>query len=194
MPRAESDYRWIKIFEGVNHSSHIAAALAASRRVRLVDGEMLIEAGQQNHHLYILLTGRMEARLTQDATQTGMPISPGEAIGEMSIIDGYTASAYVYSVGGEIDAYRDNAHGLPLSRLLNGRLRNHHFGTPLPCGFHAASSGRGSPFHSLGVPRWYSPHHAWRPTQGNVQRCAWLGVSVPANCGGKRWQVPPVIS
>ncbi len=33
--------------------------------------------------------------------------------------------------------------------VLNGRLRHHHFGTSLPCGF-AAPSGRGSPFHSLG--------------------------------------------
>ena len=34
--------------------------------------------------------------------------------------------------------------------VLNGRLRHHHFGTSLPCGF-AAPSGRGSPFHSLGA-------------------------------------------
>ena len=34
--------------------------------------------------------------------------------------------------------------------VSNGRLRHHHFGTPLPCGFNAASSERGSPFHSLG--------------------------------------------
>ena len=33
----------------------------------------------------------------------------------------------------------------------NGRLRHHHFGTLLPCGFSAAPSGWGSPFHSLGI-------------------------------------------
>ena len=33
--------------------------------------------------------------------------------------------------------------------VSNGRLQHHHFGTPLPCGFTAATSERGSPFHSL---------------------------------------------
>ena len=36
--------------------------------------------------------------------------------------------------------------------VSNGRLQHHHFGTPLPCGFTAATSERGSPFHSLGIP------------------------------------------
>ena len=36
--------------------------------------------------------------------------------------------------------------------VSNGRLQHHHFGTPLPCGFNSASSGRGSPFHSLALP------------------------------------------
>ena len=35
--------------------------------------------------------------------------------------------------------------------VSNGRLRHHHFGTPMPCGFNSAPSGRGSPFHSLDI-------------------------------------------
>jgi phosphoserine phosphatase RsbU/P len=134
MSGAPLDYSWIPIFEGINHSSHIAAALTASRRIRLRDGEMLIEAGRPNHHLYILLSGQMQARLTQDDAQTGMPISPGEAIGELSIIDGHAASAYVYAVGeSELLAMHEDdfwRHLAPipkvmrnLTRLITHRLR-----------------------------------------------------------------------
>lgn len=127
------DYRWISIFTDVDHPQ-VTAALSAGRRMRLGDGEMLIEAGRENHHLYILLQGRMEARLTQDGARQGMPIAPGEVMGEMSVIDGRTTSAYVYSVGEsevlavhEDDFWRQIAP-LPnvmrnLTRLMTYRLR-----------------------------------------------------------------------
>jgi len=133
MSRAEHDYRWISIFSDVA-PDEVDRALAASRPLRLADGEMLIAAGQENHHLYLLLSGRMEARLTLDASQPGMPILPGEVMGEMSVIDGHTTSAYVYAVGEcdllavhEDDFWRCIAP-LPnvmrnLTRLMTHRLR-----------------------------------------------------------------------
>ena len=51
---------------------------------------------------------------------------------------------------GKINSQSDNLHRLPLSRLLDG-LQHSHLGTSMPCGFTPAFSGRGSPFHSLGV-------------------------------------------
>lgn len=84
---------------------------------------MLIEAGQDNHHLYILLSGCMEARLTKDSPK-GMPISPGEPIGEMSIIDGRKTSAYVYSVGAsEVLAVHENDFWLRVASVP-GIMRN----------------------------------------------------------------------
>lgn len=93
------DYAKIKVFEGVAITADLAGALSASHRFRLQDGETLIEAGRDNHHLYILLAGQMEVRLTQDTAQFGMPITPGNTIGEMSIVDGGKTSAFVCSVG-----------------------------------------------------------------------------------------------
>ena len=93
------DHGWIHIFEGVGDSPDIRAALAASRRIPLADGQMLLAAGAENHHLYILASGRMEVRLTRDETHARMHIAPGEVFGEMSIIDGRCTSAYVYSAG-----------------------------------------------------------------------------------------------
>ena len=51
---------------------------------------------------------------------------------------------------GEIDANVQNGHGLPLPSELM-RVRTSHRGTSLPVAATAASSGRGSPFHSLGA-------------------------------------------
>ncbi len=128
------DYGWIKIFEDVTPSPNIDAVLSASERIRLADGEMLIEADQENHHFYILISGEMGVRLTREDTQPGMPIMPGEPIGEMSIIDGRKTSAYVYSVGkSEVLAIREQDFWRHLAthprvmrnltRLITHRLR-----------------------------------------------------------------------
>lgn len=92
------DYHLIHLFRDAP-ASRIAEVLATCRRIRLSDGERLIEAGQDNHHLYFLLAGHLEARLTSDPMYAGMRIAPGEAIGEMSILDGHRTSAHVYAVG-----------------------------------------------------------------------------------------------
>lgn len=76
-----------------------AELLAGCTQLTLQDGELLIDVGQDNHHLYILTRGRMAALLTGDSAQPGFPIVPGELIGDMSIIDGQPVSARVISVG-----------------------------------------------------------------------------------------------
>lgn len=127
------DYSWIPIFAEVDHPQ-LAAILSASRSIRLTDGELLLEAGQENHHLYILLSGQMEARLTLENSQPGMPIYPGEVIGEMSIIDGGMTSAYVNSAGdSELlvmheEAFWSQVAPLPnvmrnMTRLVTHRMR-----------------------------------------------------------------------
>ncbi len=61
----------------------------------LAPGEVLLEPGQANHHLYLLLNGRLEVRLKSSDSPVADVIEAGECIGEMSIIDGQPASAYV---------------------------------------------------------------------------------------------------
>ncbi len=94
----ELDYREIQLFRDIS-APQVADILSSCRRIRLVDGERLIEAGQENHYLYLLVDGLMEARLAGGASHAGMQIAAGEAIGEMSILDGQLTSAHVYSVG-----------------------------------------------------------------------------------------------
>lgn len=73
----------------------VEALLAASPRRSLAPGETIIAPGEENHSLYILLTGKMEVRLDNPGTPVSFPILPGECIGEMSIIENRPTSAWV---------------------------------------------------------------------------------------------------
>lgn len=88
----------IQLFKDVP-AEQLAAVTHAIECRYLRDGEKLLSAGQDNHYLFMLAEGRMEARLTLDPAHAGIPIETGESIGELSIIDGQQTSASVYSLG-----------------------------------------------------------------------------------------------
>lgn len=126
-------HRHILLFQDAS-DAEIAEVVAACQVLRLSDGERLIEAGRENHTLYLLKRGRMAAYLTGDTDIEGMPIAEGETIGEMSLLDGQSTSANVHAVGecellalGETDFWRVLAP-LPgvmrnLTRMITHRLR-----------------------------------------------------------------------
>lgn len=86
------------IFQGVEEPQALLSTLPTARMIRLVNGELLLEADADNHHLYILLSGSLEVRLKRDALACAY-VRPGESVGEMSLIDGNLTSAFVLSVG-----------------------------------------------------------------------------------------------
>ncbi len=92
------DLRTFALFRDVDDEP-LTAVIAGARRLSLSDGETLLVSGQRNNHLYILLSGRMAALLPGDLSQRGMVIQPGEAIGEMSLLDGRRTSANVVAQG-----------------------------------------------------------------------------------------------
>ena len=57
-------------------------------------GDTLIHLGQPNHFLYVLLSGRLRIHLKLSADPIAV-LPPGEIVGELSLIDGQPASAYV---------------------------------------------------------------------------------------------------
>jgi sigma-B regulation protein RsbU (phosphoserine phosphatase) len=115
----------------------IDSLLASCERRHLVDGEFLLEPGQENHHLYLLLRGGMKAFLSREVGAAGFDIGPGECIGEMSMVDGRPVSALVVSTGvnellvvpGEL--FWEHLAGQPgvarnLLRLMSSRMRENH--------------------------------------------------------------------
>lgn len=88
----------IALFHGLA-PEFIETLLARCEERQLEDGDVLVQPGEDNHHLYILRQGRMSVHLTSDDSRPGFDIAAGECIGEMSIIDGQPVSARVVSRG-----------------------------------------------------------------------------------------------
>ena len=87
------------IFEGVDIKT-IELLLPQFEFRSLKEGEVLITSGQENHKLYLLLLGNLQVYLSNfdelsAGVKLGFMISPGECIGEMSILENKLVSAYV---------------------------------------------------------------------------------------------------
>ncbi|MEE3718263.1 SpoIIE family protein phosphatase [Tumidithrix elongata RA019] len=91
------------VFEGIDLQT-IERLLPYFRIKSIEAGEVLIAPGQENHHLYLLLLGELRIylaifdELNPNSEMWGI-ISPGECIGEMSIIENKPVSARVVADG-----------------------------------------------------------------------------------------------
>jgi sigma-B regulation protein RsbU (phosphoserine phosphatase) len=65
----------------------------------LEDGEILLSPNIPNKYLYILLSGKLNVALDSPESPPSYTVTPGECVGEMSIIDGSPVSAYVIADG-----------------------------------------------------------------------------------------------
>jgi sigma-B regulation protein RsbU (phosphoserine phosphatase) len=83
------------MFKGADPRA-VEDAIGDSPVVELRAGEVLLEIGQPNHCVYILLTGQLNAYLDrQIRPDQAIVISAGQVLGEISVIDGKPASAQV---------------------------------------------------------------------------------------------------
>ncbi|MCB0163387.1 MAG: cyclic nucleotide-binding domain-containing protein, partial [Anaerolineae bacterium] len=57
--------------------------------------EMLLARGEENHSLYLVISGQLKVCLDATGSDISFLIEPGECIGEMSIIEERLTSAYV---------------------------------------------------------------------------------------------------
>jgi len=90
---ARSELENISLLRGVALES-IQDLLQDCRVQELKKGSVLINAGQPNHFLYLLLSGRLRIHLKLEIDPLTV-LEPGEVVGELSLIDGQPASAYV---------------------------------------------------------------------------------------------------
>jgi diguanylate cyclase (GGDEF)-like protein len=84
----------IKLFQFVDLES-IKGILDACTFRSLTAGEVLITAGQQNRTVYFLLEGHVRVHLTSLQSEPTATLGPGESVGEMSVLDHQTTSAFV---------------------------------------------------------------------------------------------------
>ncbi len=67
---------------------------------KLEKGEILLQAGQANDTLFMVLSGRLSVHLATPKSDAVAFLEPGQTVGEMSVIDESSASAYVVAAEG----------------------------------------------------------------------------------------------
>jgi len=82
------------ILSGVNPKLRRQIAEAGEHR-RLAASEVLIAQGDSGGTLFFLLAGTLEVRLDDAESETIAVIETGETVGELSVLDGSRASAFV---------------------------------------------------------------------------------------------------
>lgn len=136
-----SDYRrtlleGLDLFKGVNPED-IADLLTQCGRRDLAAGEMLIEPGERNEHVYVVLSGALTVHVGATDNPPLARMEAGACVGEMSIIEDRDPSAFV--IGSEashllaihqgvlwkmVDASHDFAKNLLV--VLSERVRSHN--------------------------------------------------------------------
>ena len=121
------------LFRNVGLES-IEPYLEELREVRLADGEVLLTPGQQNAFIYMLVAGRLQVYLETLEYPPLLTLDPGECVGEMSLVDHGSTSAYVTAEGecrllamgrDTVWAMVNNSHGVARNLLyvLSRRVR-----------------------------------------------------------------------
>ena len=73
----------------------VAELLSACAEISLAADDHLLRAGESNRGIYSIIEGTVEVRLSQPACEPILSIGPGGVVGELSIINGVSASADV---------------------------------------------------------------------------------------------------
>ena len=115
----------------------VAHVLKDCRVTSLKRGETLLERGQRNSSLYLLLEGELRVYLGGHDLPEHAVLGPGECVGELSLIDGGNTTALVMAAEDTrmlvvphdkvwllVDSSHDIAHNL--LGILAGRIRNNN--------------------------------------------------------------------
>lgn len=88
------ELRKLEVLQRVELESVLGLLEACPLR-RLEAGEVLLEAGQTNHTLYMVLAGKLSVHLDSPQSEPVAFLAPGQTVGEMSVLDDSPASAFV---------------------------------------------------------------------------------------------------
>ena len=123
-----------KLFRGIGLGS-VEHILKGCQVITLKSGATLLEAGQKNTSLYLVLDGELRVYLDGTGLPAHAVLGPGECAGELSLVDGGNTSARVMAaqdtrmlvvphelVWSMVDDSNDIARNL--LAILAGRIRN----------------------------------------------------------------------
>lgn len=122
-----------QLFANVGLES-IEHLLDSCEQRKLERGEHLLEPGAANSHLYVILDGELRVYLSDRNLPAHAVLGPGDCVGEMSLLDGETASALVLAARDSnllavphevLWSLVDCSHGVArnLLALITGRMR-----------------------------------------------------------------------
>ena len=89
-----AELKRISVLDGVT-SQQAKRIIAACPVVSLPEGVMLLEAGQRQNTVYMIVSGRLSVHLESAETDAIAFLDAGETVGEISVIDARPGSAYV---------------------------------------------------------------------------------------------------
>jgi sigma-B regulation protein RsbU (phosphoserine phosphatase) len=93
--RRHANLGWLSLFQGADESS-VIEAIGDSEVLLLPPNDVLLQPGDANNMVYLVLSGQLAAILGEGgALDRQIPIFPGECLGELSAIDGKPVSALV---------------------------------------------------------------------------------------------------
>jgi len=92
--RASRDLSRLQLFRGVPRDV-LEQALGDCPVRSFYEESVLLRPGDRNDRVYLLLSGRLDVHLDSSDSDNGIAIEQGGCIGELSIIDGKPASAFV---------------------------------------------------------------------------------------------------
>jgi diguanylate cyclase (GGDEF)-like protein len=84
----------LKILEGVSVAS-IEDLLGSCDVRRLARGDLLLSMGQENRAMYMILSGRLTVHLDGPESEPVAALEAGQTVGELSVLEGVPASAFV---------------------------------------------------------------------------------------------------
>jgi len=125
-----------RLFKGVD-PGRLLECVRPKSEISLRPGQSLLELGQRNAVIYLLISGRLAVYLDEDARIPVAHVEPGECVGEISIIDEEAASASVVALEPSRLLVTDAAHlwrlmaqepaiALNLMHILAERIRRNN--------------------------------------------------------------------
>ena len=92
--RRDMGLRWVALFRGADESQ-VIEAIGDSEILLLECDETLLQSGETNDSVFLILSGELGAYLDGSSEGKVFPLLPGECLGELSVIDGKPVSVLV---------------------------------------------------------------------------------------------------